>query len=174
MTSASRTSRCNYMDGSLPFPTFPRFCGQTFYEGDDKELGLACVKAYNDWMVEEWCAPIRRRQHPALPHPAVGRRAGRRRDRSATPSAASGPSAFSEIPTRLGLPSIHTDYWDPLLQVCNDNGVTLCMHIGSSSTNPAGVARHATPAWAAPSASTTRWRRWPTGCSRASCCSSPS
>ena len=24
---------------------------------DDKELGLACVKAYNDWMVEEWCAP---------------------------------------------------------------------------------------------------------------------
>ena len=24
-------------------------------EGTDKELGLACVKAYNDWMVEEWC-----------------------------------------------------------------------------------------------------------------------
>jgi hypothetical protein len=23
----------NYTDGSLPFPTFPRFCGQTFYEG---------------------------------------------------------------------------------------------------------------------------------------------
>jgi hypothetical protein len=47
----------NWVDGSLPFPTFPRFCGQTFYEADDKELGLACVKAYNDWMVEEWCAP---------------------------------------------------------------------------------------------------------------------
>ena len=47
----------NWIDGSLPFPTFPRFCGQTFYEADDKELGLACVKAYNDWMVEEWCAP---------------------------------------------------------------------------------------------------------------------
>src|SRR5881296_2487661 len=47
----------NWMDGSLPFPTFPRFCGQTFYEGEDKELGLACVRAYNDWMVEEWCAP---------------------------------------------------------------------------------------------------------------------
>ena len=47
----------NWVDGSLPFPTFPRFCGQTFYEADDKELGLACVKAYNDWMVEEWCEP---------------------------------------------------------------------------------------------------------------------
>ena len=47
----------NWVDGSLPFPTFPRFCGQTFYEGEDKELGLACVRAYNDWMVEEWCEP---------------------------------------------------------------------------------------------------------------------
>ena len=43
------------VDGSLPFPTFPRFCGQTFLEGDDKELGLACIQAYNDWMIEEWC-----------------------------------------------------------------------------------------------------------------------
>ena len=47
----------NWVDGSLPFPTFPRFCGQTFYEADDKELALACVRAYNDWMVEEWCDP---------------------------------------------------------------------------------------------------------------------
>jgi hypothetical protein len=44
----------NYVDGSLPFPTFPRFCGQTFYEAKDKELALACVVANNDWMVEEW------------------------------------------------------------------------------------------------------------------------
>src|SRR4029077_10864242 len=42
-------------DGSLPFPTFPRFCGQTFLEGNDKELGLACVEAYNTWMIDEWC-----------------------------------------------------------------------------------------------------------------------
>jgi hypothetical protein len=47
----------NWVDGSLPFPTFPRFCGQTFYEADDKDLALACVQAYNDWMVEEWCDP---------------------------------------------------------------------------------------------------------------------
>ena len=47
----------NWVDGSLPFPTFPRFCGQTFNEADDMELALACVKAYNDWMVEEWCDP---------------------------------------------------------------------------------------------------------------------
>jgi hypothetical protein len=43
---------------------------------------------------------------------------------------------FSELPTYLNLPSIHTGYWDPMLATCNDTGVTLCMHIGSSSTNP--------------------------------------
>ena len=39
------------------FPnTLPRFCGQTFLERADKELGLLCVQAYNDWMIDEWSA----------------------------------------------------------------------------------------------------------------------
>jgi predicted TIM-barrel fold metal-dependent hydrolase len=125
----------NGMDGSLPFPTFPRFCGQTFFEGDDRELGLACVRAYNDWMVEEWCGPSGGMNIPLCliplwdPELAVAevlRNAGR------------GVRAicFSELPTRLGLPSIHTGHWDPLLAACNDTGVTICMHIGSSSSNP--------------------------------------
>ena len=70
----------NWTDGSLPFPTFPRFCGQTFSEQPDRELGLACVQAYNDWMVEEWCAPFARHQHPAVHHAVVGRRPRGRRD----------------------------------------------------------------------------------------------
>ena len=45
----------NHVEASLCFPTFPRFCGQTFTEAKDRELGEACVYAYNDWMVEEWC-----------------------------------------------------------------------------------------------------------------------
>lgn len=39
------------------FPDLPRFCGQTFTEAKDRELGLLGVRAYNDWMVEEWCGP---------------------------------------------------------------------------------------------------------------------
>ena len=49
----------NWVEASLCFPTFPRFCGQTFLEADDKDLALLCVQAYNDWMVEEWCAGSR-------------------------------------------------------------------------------------------------------------------
>jgi hypothetical protein len=46
------------IEASLCFPTFPRFCGQTFYEAKDKELAMLCVRAYNDWMVEEWCGVV--------------------------------------------------------------------------------------------------------------------
>ena len=40
---------------------------------------LACVGAYNDWMVEEWCGDSGGRLIPLMHRAAVGRRAGRRR-----------------------------------------------------------------------------------------------
>jgi predicted TIM-barrel fold metal-dependent hydrolase len=126
----------NWSDGSLPFPTFPRFCGQTFYEAEDKELGLACVKAYNDWMVEEWCGPSGGYNIPLCIMPlwdvelAVAE-IQRNADRGVR------AFCFSELPHHLKLPTIHSGEWDPVFEVCNDTGVTLCMHIGSSSTNPA-------------------------------------
>jgi hypothetical protein len=42
--------------GAIVFAAFPRYCGQTFLEAKDHELGLACVQAYNYWMIDEWCA----------------------------------------------------------------------------------------------------------------------
>ena len=124
-----------WVDGSLPFPTFPRFCGQTFMEADDRELALACVQAYNDWMVEEWCDPsiglniplcIMPLWDPQLAAVEIKRNADR------------GVRAvcFSELPTKLDLPSVHSGHWDPMFQVCNDTGTTVCMHVGSSSTDP--------------------------------------
>jgi hypothetical protein len=40
---------------------------------------------------------------------------------------------FSENPAGLGMPSIHTDAWDPLFAACCDTGTVLCCHVGSSS-----------------------------------------
>jgi len=54
----------NHIEASLCFPTFPRFCGQTFLEAKDRELALLCVEAYNDWMVEQWCGPSNGRLVP--------------------------------------------------------------------------------------------------------------
>ncbi len=40
---------------------------------------------------------------------------------------------FSENPSKLGWPSIHSDHWDPFWKACSDEDVVVCMHIGSSS-----------------------------------------
>jgi len=118
---------------TLNFPSFPRFCGQTFLEAKDKELALICVKAYNDWMIDEWCATDPGRFIPLGiiplwdPQLAV---------EEITRIHAKGVNSicFSENFQPLGVPTIHTGHWDPVLAACNEMGIVLSIHIGSSST----------------------------------------
>ena len=127
----------NHVERSLCFPTFPRFCGQTFNEARDKELAMACVTAYNDWMVDEWCGESGGRMIPLCLIPLWDPRAAAAEVRR---NAARGVRAvsFSEMPSALGLPSIHDAerYWDPVLQACDETGTVVCIHIGSSSRFP--------------------------------------
>jgi len=126
----------NWVEASLSFPTFPRFCGQTFLEADDRDLALACVFAYNDWMVEEWCGDSGGALVPLCIIPLWDAQLAADEVRR---NAARGVHAvcFSEIPPHLGLPSIHGDAWDPFFAACAETGTVVCMHIGSSSKMPA-------------------------------------
>ncbi len=122
---------------SLCFPSFPRFCGQTFYETDDRELGLLCVQAYNDWMLDEWCSAAPGRFIPMviipLWDPAL---AAAEVERTASRGAKA--IAFSENPSPLNLPSIHDKgrYWEPVFAAAAESGLPLCTHLGSSSKMP--------------------------------------
>ncbi|HYN34532.1 MAG TPA: amidohydrolase family protein [Ilumatobacteraceae bacterium] len=127
----------NHVEASLCFPTMPRFCGQTFTEASDRELALLCVQAYNDWMVDEWCAPSGGRLIPLIIVPLwdpVLAAAEVRRNAERGVHAV----CFSEIPPNLGLPSIHDadGYWLPFFEACNEAKVTINMHIGSGSKMP--------------------------------------
>jgi predicted TIM-barrel fold metal-dependent hydrolase len=127
----------NRTERSLCFPTFPRFAGQLFLEGQDKDLALASVRAYNDWMVDEWCGPSGGRLIPLclvpLWDPALAGAEVRR-------NAARGchAVAFTELPANLGLPSLHDAdrHWDPFLAACDETATTVNMHIGSGSRMP--------------------------------------
>ena len=44
--------------------------------------------------------------------------------------------AFCELPAQFGLPSIHSGYWDPFFQACDETRTVVNMHIGSSSKMP--------------------------------------
>jgi predicted TIM-barrel fold metal-dependent hydrolase len=126
----------NWVDASLCFPSFPRFCGQTFTEAKDRELGEACVYAYNDWMVEEWCGDS---GGALIPLPIIPLWDATLAATEVRRNAARGVHAvcFSEIPPHLGLPSIHSGDWDPLFAACEETETVICMHIGSSSRMPA-------------------------------------
>ena len=129
----------NHVDVSICFPNvLPRFCGQTFLERSDKELAELCVRAYNDWMIDEWCSgdgygrlvPL---TMVPLWDPCLAAAEVRR-------CAAKGSHAitFSENPAHLGLPSVHdaARFWDPLFQACEETETVINLHIGSSSKMP--------------------------------------
>ena len=120
---------------SLNFPSIPRFCGQLFWEARDKDLALLCVRAYNDWMIDEWCATASGRYIPLTiiplwdPQLAV-------EEIERTAAKGSNSFCFSENFEPLGLPTIHDPgrYWDPVIAAANETGQVLSIHIGSSST----------------------------------------
>ena len=126
----------NWVEASLSFPSFPRFCGQTFLDAKDRELAEACVYAYNDWMVDEWCADSGGR---LIPLPIIPLWDAELAAAEVRRNASRGARAvcFSEIPAVLGLPSIHSGDWDPFFAACAQTGTVVCMHIGSSSKMPA-------------------------------------
>jgi predicted TIM-barrel fold metal-dependent hydrolase len=129
----------NHVDAAICFPnTLPRFCGQTFYEREDKELALLCVKAYNDWMIDEWSAGEGKGK--LIPLTMIPLWDANLAADEVRRCAAKGSFAvtFPENPHPLGLPSIHdkNEFWKPFFEACEETGTVVCMHIGSSSKMP--------------------------------------
>lgn len=116
----------------LGFPQYARFAGHRFFPTNDPELSRLCVKAYNDFVLEEWTATNAERLIPLTIIPWWDIDAAIE-ETYRTASLGSRAIAFSENPTVLGEPSIHTDHWDPLWHAVAEVGLPLCMHIGSSS-----------------------------------------
>jgi predicted TIM-barrel fold metal-dependent hydrolase len=116
----------------LNFPNWTGFSGQVLNQGPDRDTNLVMIRAYNDWHVDEWCGAHPDRFIPCGILPLFDVEEAAKEVRRL---AAKGCHAvtYSENPEALGLPSIHTDYWDPLFAAAVDVGTVLCCHLGSSS-----------------------------------------
>jgi predicted TIM-barrel fold metal-dependent hydrolase len=117
---------------SLNFPSqITGFSGRVFSTASDPELGLAVTRAWNDWLYEAWWQPYPDRIIPCgitfLTDAAAGateiRRNAERGFRSVT---------LPERPHRIGLPSLFSGYWDPIVAACEETGTVISLHVGSS------------------------------------------
>src|SRR3954462_3219919 len=107
------------------------FCGRVFSACSDPDLGNAVMRAWNDWLFEEWYSAYPDRIIPLgltwLADPAAGaaeiRRNADRGFRAVT---------LPERPQRIGFPSLFTGYWDPIIEACAETGTVVCLHVGSS------------------------------------------
>jgi len=125
----------------LCFPNMGGFAGSTFFACEDKELAAECIRAYNDFILDEWCAYAPDRQIPLVMVPFWDVQASVAEiHRTAAKGARS--LSFLEAPHRIGLPSYHTDHWDPILRACEETGLPLSVHFGSGGA-PSGVAQDA-------------------------------
>ncbi|CAA0137613.1 Uncharacterised protein [Mycolicibacterium vanbaalenii] len=123
------------VQAALCFPSFPGFAASTFVKAKDKDLAVECVKAWNDFHIDEWCASAPERYIPLALLPvwdieasvAEAKRVAAKGARTVT---------FPDSPVPLGLPSFHSDHWDPLWDVCSDAGMPVSLHFGSGSFVP--------------------------------------
>jgi predicted TIM-barrel fold metal-dependent hydrolase len=121
---------------SLSFPSqITGFCGRVFSQARDAELGMACLRAWNDWIFEEWYSAHPERVIPLgitnLSDPRAGAEEIRR-------NAARGFVTVSlpERPQLIGLPSLFEPHWDPIIEACVETGTVVSVHVASSGGYP--------------------------------------
>lgn len=121
----------NGIFASISFPTLPGFAGRKFGTFEDKDLALVCVRAWNDFVLDEWCPAAPEMYVPMTIAPVWDA------DLAAQETArcigkGSKALCWMEDPANIGYPGYHTEYWDPLFALCQEAGIPVCMHIGGA------------------------------------------
>ena len=124
-----RDMNANGVLASLNFPTMAGWNARTFAESHDKEAALVMLRAYNDWVLDEWCAAYPGRFIPLCIVPMWDvELAAREVHRVAARGCRS--ISFLEMPHVQGYPSFLSGYWDPMIEAVCDTNQVLSLHIG--------------------------------------------
>jgi predicted TIM-barrel fold metal-dependent hydrolase len=124
---------------SLCFPSLiAGFAGTVFAKSKDQELGLASLRAWNDWHLDEWAGTYSGRIIPLqlawVNDPGIAAA-----DIYANSERGARAVSFVENPVDLGLklPPMLDTYWDPFLRACEETETVVCLHNASSSWSAA-------------------------------------
>jgi predicted TIM-barrel fold metal-dependent hydrolase len=117
---------------SLNFPSMiTGFCGRVYSSAQDRDLGYAVTRAYNDWVHDEWWQQYPERFIPlAITYLADAELAAAEIRRNAERGFVS--VSLPERPHKIGFPSIFSEYWDPVMRACVETDTVISLHVGSS------------------------------------------
>jgi predicted TIM-barrel fold metal-dependent hydrolase len=119
------------VDYSVLYPSVAGVAGETFGRLTDPELELACVQAYNDWLIEEW-AKVSPRFIPQCIVPLFPIEAAVAEIKRAVTKGHRGV-IYPAVPMELrDIPHINEPAYDPIWATCQDLEVPLCFHAGAS------------------------------------------
>jgi uncharacterized protein len=119
------------VDYSVLYPTVAGLAGETFGRLTDPELELACVQAYNDWLIEEW-ASVSKRFIPQCIAPLFPVEATVNEIKRAVAKGHTGV-IYPSVPMMLrDVPHINEAVYDPIWATCQDLEVPVCFHAGAS------------------------------------------
>jgi predicted TIM-barrel fold metal-dependent hydrolase len=127
-----KTMDASGIDYAVLYPTVAGCGGENLGRIEDPELELACVQAYNDWLLEEWAGAserfIAQCLVPLFPiEEAVRevRRAAARGHRGVI---------YTPVPMELrNVPHINDAAYDPLWATCQELALPICFHAGAST-----------------------------------------
>lgn len=135
------------IDYSVLYPTVAGLAGEAFGRLRDPDLELACVQAYNDWLIEEWAAASDRFVPqcivPIWPVDAATTEIER--------AVAKGHRGvvFPSLPMHLrDVPHVSGPEYDPVWSVCEELNVPVCLHAGASPQLQYHASPHLAPALA--------------------------
>ena len=119
------------VDYSILYPIVAGLAGERFGKVTDADLELACVQAYNDWLIEEW-GSVSSRFVPQCIVPIWPMERTVAEIRRAVALGHKGV-VYPASPMELkDVPHINEPAYDPLWAVCAELEVPLCFHSGAS------------------------------------------
>jgi predicted TIM-barrel fold metal-dependent hydrolase len=118
---------------SVLYPTVAGSAGENFGRLTDAVLELACVQAYNDWLIDEWASTSKRLipqcivpLWPVEKTVAEIQRAVRMGHKGVV---------FPAVPMELkNVPHVNDAVFDPIWAACQELNVPICFHPGSFKT----------------------------------------
>jgi len=119
------------VDYSVLYPVVAGRAGDTFGRLEDPELELACVQAYNDWLIEEWAA-VSPRFIPQCIVPLAPVEAAVSEIKRAVGLGHRGV-VMPSVPMMLRkVPHINEPVYDPIWATCQELAVPICFHSGAT------------------------------------------